>query len=219
MMFQDDMVTRATTWKSGGLLLNFACGRSLSARSRSAFASGTPVAKIGKAVIVHQPSGNHFPDGRWSPNVPEITMQQSSSMKDHVVGFNPRGVDMQHLHEVFERVHDVVVARIVIAQFDANPRLKDAFPGVHLKALETIKRAQIRYAKAHRAGVRVAAVTRACRGIARWLASGVRACIASLRAVHRRRRFVASVRAEVRVPRVAHSADSQAEACHLRRVA
>ncbi|WP_147283001.1 hypothetical protein [Pseudorhodoferax soli] len=126
---------------------------------------------------------------------------------------------MQHLHQVFERVHDVVVARIVIAQFDANPRLKDAFPGVHLKALETIKRAHIRYAKAHRAGVRFAAVTQACRGIASWIALCVRGCLASVRAAHQRRRFVASVRAQVRIPRVAHNQDAQAEARHLRRVA
>lgn len=146
-------------------------------------------------------------------------MQEYSSPKSDCGWFNPRGVDMQHLHEVFERVHDVVVARIVIAQFDANPRLKDAFPGVHLKALETIKRAHIRYAKAHRAGVRFAAVTRACRGIVSWITARVRGSIASVRAAHRRRRFVASIRAEQRVPRVTHSADAQADACHLRRVA
>ena len=145
-------------------------------------------------------------------------MQQSSSSKNDSRGFDPRGVDMQHLHQVLERVDDVVVARIVIAKFDANPRLMDAFPGAHLKALETIKRSQIRYAKAHRFGVRLASVARGCRGVGAWLVSGVRGCIASVRAAQRRRRFVATVRADMRVPRI-ESTGAHADARHLRRVA
>jgi hypothetical protein len=128
-------------------------------------------------------------------------MQQSTS--PNASAFNPRSVDARHLHQLFERVDDVVVARILVASFAANAELCRAFPGAHLRALETVKRAQIRYAKAHRYGV----LARTCGGIAIDLVGTVvssalrvgRAVAAAARAAKRRAAYVKSVRDQSRV--------------------
>lgn len=150
-------------------------------------------------------------------------MQQSTSPKSPA--FNPRSVDARHLHQLFERVDDVVVARILVARFDADLDLCRAFPGAHLRALETVKRSQIRYAKARRYGV----LARTCGGIAIDLVGTVvstalrigRAASAHVRAVKRRAAYVRSVRSEAKViclPDAGMTSSSEAEP-RLRRVA
>jgi hypothetical protein len=110
---------------------------------------------------VVNPPGNLFPVGQVVSFFPEITMQQSCPPKSST-GFNPRSVDARHLHQMFERVDDVVVARLLLAGFNDNADLAKAFPGVLLRAQETVKRSHIRYAKARRYGV----LARTCGGIA-----------------------------------------------------
>ncbi len=151
-------------------------------------------------------------------------MQQSSSTSPKPA-FNPRSVDARHLHQLFERVDDVVVARLLVARFADDADLCKAFPGAHLRALETVKRAQIRYAKARRYGV----LAKTCVGIAFDLGSTAvstvqrigRAVAASLRAAKRRAAYVKSVRGQAQViclPDARSVASSEAEP-RIRRVA
>lgn len=150
-------------------------------------------------------------------------MHQPSSSKSPA--FNPRAVDAKHLHQMFERVDDVVVARILVRCFDDNAELCRAFPGAHLRALETVKRAHIRYAKARRYGV----LARTCGGLAIDLTGTVlstglrigRATAAYVRAVKRSVAYVKSVRNESKViclPDARRAACTEAEP-RIRRVA
>lgn len=132
-------------------------------------------------------------------------MQQSSSPKS-TTGFNPRSVDARHLHQMFERVDDVVVARLLLAGFNDNADLAKAFPGVLLRARETVKRSHIRYAKARRYGV----LARTCGGIAIDLVLTVvgvaqrmgRAAASSLRGLQRRAAYKKSLRNQSKVIRL-----------------
>ncbi|HVR48335.1 MAG TPA: hypothetical protein VMS38_01250 [Pseudorhodoferax sp.] len=152
-------------------------------------------------------------------------MQQSSSPSPKSPAFNPRSVDARHLHQLFERVDDVVVARLLVARFADDADLCKAFPGAHLRALETVKRSQIRYAKARRYGV----LARTCGGIALDLIGTAvstvqrigRGVAASIRAAKRRAAYVKSVRGQAQViclPDARSSVPSEAEP-RIRRVA
>ncbi|KQP14868.1 hypothetical protein ASF43_12470 [Pseudorhodoferax sp. Leaf267] len=129
------------------------------------------------------------------------------------------------MHQLFERVDDVVVARLLVDRFESDLDLCKAFPGAHLRALETVKRSHIRYAKARRYGV----LARTCGGIAIDLVGTVvsaalrigRATSAHVRAVRRRAAYVKSVRNEAKViclPDARRSASNDAEP-RIRRVA
>lgn len=132
-------------------------------------------------------------------------MQQSSSPKS-TTGFNPRSVDARHLHQMFERVNDVVVARLLLAGFNDNADLAKAFPGVLLRAQETVKRSHIRYAKARRYGV----LARTCGCIAIDLVMTVvgvaqrmgRGLASSVRGLQRRAAYKKSLRDQSKVIRL-----------------
>lgn len=132
-------------------------------------------------------------------------MQQSSSPKS-TTGFNPRSVDARHLHQMFERVDDVVVARLLLAGFNDNADLAKAFPGVLLRAQETVKRSHIRYAKARRYGV----LARTCGGIAIDLVMTIvgvaqrmgRGVASSVRGLQRRAAYKKSLRDQSKVIRL-----------------
>lgn len=132
-------------------------------------------------------------------------MQQSSSPKSST-GFNPRSVDARHLHQMFERVDDVVVARLLLAGFNDNADLAKTFPGVLLRAQETVNRSHIRYAKARRYGV----LARTCGGIAVDLLSTVvgtlqragRATASAVRGLQRRAAYKKSLRERSKVVRL-----------------
>ncbi|CAN7764554.1 hypothetical protein LJR039_007244 [Pseudorhodoferax sp. LjRoot39] len=132
-------------------------------------------------------------------------MQQSSSPKS-TTGFSPRSVDARHLHQMFERVDDVVVARLLLAGFNDNADLAKAFPGVLLRAQETVKRSHIRYAKARRYGV----LARTCGGIAIDLVLTVvdvaqrmgRGLASSVRGLQRRAAYKKSLRDQSKVIRL-----------------
>ena len=64
-------------------------------------------------------------------------------------------LDAIHWQSTMGRLKDPVVARLVLGYLNENPRLRDQHPGAYLMASETVKRSQIRYAKA-RAWGRVA---------------------------------------------------------------
>ncbi|MCR6481033.1 hypothetical protein NU688_33085 [Variovorax sp. ZS18.2.2] len=57
-------------------------------------------------------------------------------------------MDATQWRHMMSRLNDPVVARLVLAYLDANPAQRDRYPGGYLQATETVKRAQIRYAKA-----------------------------------------------------------------------
>lgn len=75
---------------------------------------------------------------------------------------SPFDVDRQLLVNMMSRVNDPVVARIFLNTLDMYPDLKLQFLGAYLMAEETVKRSQIRYAKAHDLGQATAQVKRKC---------------------------------------------------------
>ena len=58
------------------------------------------------------------------------------------------------------RLDDIVVARLVLSFMSENPRMKERHPGAFLTASETVKRSQIRYARAFGYGKAFAQVAR-----------------------------------------------------------
>ncbi|BDR09311.1 hypothetical protein CTR2_R26490 [Comamonas thiooxydans] len=75
---------------------------------------------------------------------------------------SPFDVDRQLLVNMISRVNDPVVARIFLNTLDMYPDLKLQFLGAYLMAEETVKRSQIRYAKAHDLGQATARIKRKC---------------------------------------------------------
>lgn len=70
-----------------------------------------------------------------------------------------RHVECNHWLGMMGRLQDPVVARLVLGFFNENMRLRDQHPGAFLIAAETVKRDQIRYAKAYAWGRLARAVT------------------------------------------------------------
>ena len=66
---------------------------------------------------------------------------------------SPRIVDAHMLTSMIQRVHDLVVARIFFSTLEQYPDLELQFLGAFLKAQETVKRSQMRYAKARAFGI------------------------------------------------------------------
>lgn len=60
---------------------------------------------------------------------------------------SPRSADARMLTSMIQRVHDPVIARIFLSTSEQYPDLQLQFLGAYLKAQETVKRSQIRYAK------------------------------------------------------------------------
>lgn len=82
---------------------------------------------------------------------------------------SPFDVDRQLLVNMISRVNDPVVARIFLNTLDMYPDLKLQFLGAYLMAEETVKRSQIRYAKAHDVGQATARIKRKCLKLLRAL--------------------------------------------------
>lgn len=66
---------------------------------------------------------------------------------------SPRSADARMLTSMIQRVHDPVVARIFLSTLEQYPDLQLQFLGAYLKAQETVKRSQMRYAKARDFGI------------------------------------------------------------------
>jgi hypothetical protein len=66
---------------------------------------------------------------------------------------SPRSADARMLTSMIQRVHDPVVARIFLSTLEQYPDLQLQFLGAFLKAQETVKRSQMRYAKARDFGI------------------------------------------------------------------
>ena len=137
-----------------------------------------------------------------------------------------RLVDINQWLQMMGRLDDPVVARLVHAFLSENGAARDQHPGAFLKALETIKRDQIRYAKAYADGKLTGTLVRkatrfalvAMRVCGKLIAAGVQSMKGSgqhrvmraaaptqVRVVSRVRCPVAQRRAELlgrRVPRV-----------------
>ncbi|MFP5475571.1 MAG: hypothetical protein ACLGJD_18170 [Gammaproteobacteria bacterium] len=60
-------------------------------------------------------------------------------------------IDASHLRDVLRRASDPVVARL-LQDFIHEQELQQSYPGAYLVALESIKRSQIRYARAKEQG-------------------------------------------------------------------
>jgi len=95
---------------------------------------------------------------------------------------SPRSADARMLTSMIQRVHDPVVARIFLSTLEQYPDLQMQFLGAYLKAQETLKRSQMRYAKARDFGIAVSRtknsavacsllVLRSCIGLVRFLKS------------------------------------------------
>lgn len=93
---------------------------------------------------------------------------------------SPRSADARMLTSMIQRVHDPVVARIFLSTLEQYPDLQLQFLGAFLKAQETVKRSQMRYAKARDFGIATMRlknsavacgllVTRSCIGLVRFL--------------------------------------------------
>lgn len=91
-----------------------------------------------------------------------------------------RSADARMLTSMIQRVHDPVVARIFLSTLEQYPELQVQFLGAYLKAQETVKRSQIRYAKARDFGIAAIRakncavacgllVLRSCVGLARFV--------------------------------------------------
>lgn len=128
-------------------------------------------------AFFHQPNGtNAVPLGvvaraNWSNDMSQFSSKPRAAADAFV---NPRHVDAKHLADMLARVHDPVVARIFLSQLDTHPELQLEFLGASLKAQETIKRDQIRYAKARDAGLAFARHGARLFSVARWVVSLVR---------------------------------------------
>lgn len=61
-------------------------------------------------------------------------------------------VEVNHWLRMMGRLDDPVVARLVLKFLNENPRIRLEHPGAFLLASETVKRSQIRYAKAYAVG-------------------------------------------------------------------
>ena len=121
-----------------------------------------------------------------------------SNKATNSASFDPRAVDTKHLHQMFERLHDPVVARLVISFLDADLNLRNAFPGVYLRAHETVKRSRIRYAKSRQLGQTTMSVGRGCCNLMIHCAKAVKAVAlwGAAKAIEaRRKRAVARDRA------------------------
>jgi len=70
-------------------------------------------------------------------------------------------VEVNHWLRMMGRLQDPVVARLVLGFLNDNPDLRDTHPGAFLLASETVKRDQIRYAKAYAWGKLAKSVSRA----------------------------------------------------------
>jgi hypothetical protein len=89
-------------------------------------------------------------------------------------------VEVNHWLRMMGRLEDPVVARLVLAFLNDNPRQRAQHPGAFLQASETVKRSQIRFAKAYAWGrlagsTSVAAgrgVSRAAKGLGMLASSG-----------------------------------------------
>ncbi|MDH0051302.1 hypothetical protein [Comamonas terrigena] len=92
----------------------------------------------------------------------------------------PHSADARMLTSMIQRVHDPVVARIFLSTLDQYPDLQLQFLGAFLKAQETVKRSQMRYAKARDFGIATMRlknsavacgllVARSCIGLVRFL--------------------------------------------------
>jgi hypothetical protein len=66
---------------------------------------------------------------------------------------SPRSADARMLTSMIQRVHDPVVARIFLSTLEQYPDLQLQFLGAFLKAQETVKRSQMRCAKARDFGI------------------------------------------------------------------
>jgi hypothetical protein len=73
--------------------------------------------------------------------------------------------------DTMNRLHDPLVARVVLEFMDNSAGMRDRFPGAHLLALETVKRDRMRFAKAER---RKTLVLNALRYVGGLLWSGVK---------------------------------------------
>ncbi len=93
---------------------------------------------------------------------------------------SPRSADARMLTSMIQRVHDPVVARIFLSTLEQYPDLQLQFLGAFLKAQETVKRSQMRYAKARDFGIAAMRfknsavacgllVMRSCVGLVRFL--------------------------------------------------
>ncbi|WP_295551201.1 hypothetical protein [uncultured Pseudacidovorax sp.] len=60
-------------------------------------------------------------------------------------------IDARHLQDVLRRANDPVVARL-LRDFIQEQDLRQSYPGAYLVALESIKRSQMRYARAKEQG-------------------------------------------------------------------
>lgn len=77
--------------------------------------------------------------------------QSNNSFGTHQA--NPHSADARMLTSMIQRVHDPVVARIFLSTLEQYPDLQLQFLGAFLKAQETVKRSQMRYAKARDFGI------------------------------------------------------------------
>lgn len=92
----------------------------------------------------------------------------------------PRSVDARILANMIQRVHDPVVARIFLSTLETYPELQVQFLGAFLKAHETVKRSQIRYAKARDLGHSVAWFAKNAVGCSRFVVRGCTRLVGSL---------------------------------------
>jgi hypothetical protein len=84
-------------------------------------------------------------------------------------------LDVSHWLRMMGRLDDPVVARLVLGFLDSDPHLRARHPGAFLQASETVKRAQIRFAKGYARGRLVGSMClSACRGLG-WLAKSAAA--------------------------------------------
>lgn len=96
---------------------------------------------------------------------------------------SPRSADARMLTSMIQRVHDPVVARIFLSTLEQYPDLQLQFLGAYLKAQETVKRSQMRYAKARDFGI---AATRAKNSAVACCLLVMRSCMGLVRLLQKK---------------------------------
>lgn len=119
----------------------------------------TEPSKVGRLLpgqgTLSNPNGtNCVPCGCRCPFFESNDMPNSSHRKqsESRSTTEPEQLDAQHLAGMIRKLNDPLVARIFLEVLNQYPELEKRYLGSYLKAIETIERHQVHYAKAHAVG-------------------------------------------------------------------